>query len=916
MGDEFSQVYGAFTHTKIDTRDIGKDTDELKPLVELLERTYIIGGQGEQLVFSRNSWRPSLVARSDAELYDVEQPRWAKRVYVTVEDGLTRRYIGFLNIRALEMFKARLDPCRRAILGDDTKASDLICSAYLSPPRRLIHDGFRFPVVRDIGVYLNELGGVEGTIFASPIGGWGGMCSQACVYMASYLMITHGSKVLGISDITFAASGKANHVAACDIPIRGLNSATIQSLFPRFLHLSAFHERTVVRHDTNGFDVYLLNRQISVLADYLDQGFPVIVLVKGARLVQANDKYYTKAVHGLFAGWTKEQKAGLKQNLHAIVLTGYRAPQERDKSYYQFAYHDSLSGPYLSIRADQLLEAAYDTFQAEKDPLALEFVVPFPKHVTIPLAPEIMEGDEQWLDASTDEVKPRPQSAGLFNSSYHWKTRIENEEFFAGIAEKEADLPTTTRGYFRLQRPGGESHFALVARKDFFDRYISLNVEDRDKSRQRWWSLQLSLPDVLWIEEFGPVARPAHARIAERAIRGFWGWPACGSLPPDLYQKPILQATNQVLQIDGEKCHGHIPLKRDANAIDVRKTDLLGVGAITSFHVGSLVEALRCLAYHRIQKVDLYAFPLQDLRRYFPNVESNFSLLEVVAGMKETKKKDASRVAALIATDVYTVSKDTGHSFLLNGFATYFPEISSPDREERRKAVKALQNIIRVAGILRRDYGHDMRFVEAVAGTKLSYPKPVVGKPPAVHKADYEEKFRVLCESLVTLSRSATIEGVCLSIEVEPGLLPFLSSTEYIEKLTSFLDDERKKGACGNIGINVDVSHMWLCDIESRWFVDSGNTKYISHVHVNDTGPAHLCDLVPGTIHVYDEYKPWFDLFYEAACNLPREAGLPDFSCCLSVELEACRETRMIGSAYYRTKNMLSRFMMDKARLP
>jgi hypothetical protein len=108
---------------------------------------------------------------------------------------------------------------------------------------------------------------------------------------------------------------------------------------------------------------------------------------------------------------------------------------------------------------------------------------------------------------------------------------------------------------------------------------------------------------------------------------------------------------------------------------------------------------------------------------------------------------------------------------------------------------------------------------------------------------------------------------------------------------------------------------MWLCGIKPEWLAQGRNRKYISHVHINDTGPAHLCDLVPGTVHAYHDYEPWFDLFYKAANDLPRKAGLPDFSCCLSVELEACRETRMIGSAYYRTKNMLARFMADKARL-
>jgi len=76
MLDEFSSTYGPFYREDIQDNDIGP----ADPLVELLRSTYANPSQGK-LVFSEPHWRPSLVARSDAELYDVESPRWAKRVH-------------------------------------------------------------------------------------------------------------------------------------------------------------------------------------------------------------------------------------------------------------------------------------------------------------------------------------------------------------------------------------------------------------------------------------------------------------------------------------------------------------------------------------------------------------------------------------------------------------------------------------------------------------------------------------------------------------------------------------------------------------------------------------------------------------------------------------------------------------------
>jgi len=857
------------------------------------------------------------VARSDAELYDVEEPRWAKRVYITVEDDKGRRYVGFVNIRALKLFWRRLDSDKQQYLNVQTpREGDLICSAYLSPPKHLVDDNFRFPVSVDLGVYFNELGGFKGTVFASPVKIWGGMCSQACVYMASYSVIEHGARVLGVSDITFAASGKASDIGEKDILITGLNSSNIVGVFPGFLRLNAFMERLVFKGKNSGNDEWLLNRQACVLASYLDQGFPIILLVKVSHLVDLYPHVYSSDVLEKFANWTNKMKDNPDENLHAILLVGYR-PAGPDNRLYEFVYHDSLSVPYMRIPMDKLGDIAFDSVEGKGKPYAFEFIVPLPEYVHTPLAQNITKQQENGNNKNIDI------RSSIFDSSLHYKSEIQAYETSIIISDDDQELqqPSSYRGYFQLKCPGKESKFCLVTRKDFFHRYVSLNVDDREKEFEAWCAFETRLPEAFWVEELGKACDPTHIRIADRAIPGFWAWSAETNTFDEYYQKPLLQAAQGMLMIDCKTAHPFIHLKRGLNVLDVRKSHPLQIGAITSFHVGPLVEALRVLAFHRIQYVDLFAFQIDDIIKYY-GASTGDSPLENVS----SSAKSPMTIAEQIARDVHIVSREMSHNFFINGFATYFPEISSVNKKEREKAVNALLNIIRIAGVLRKDYGFDSRYVEIVAGTKLSDPRVATKRMEIpgrtmkkkktvvlAKKADYKQKFLYLCDSLSQLSKAAHENDVYIAVEIEPGVLPFLSRPEDIELLTAYLDGEYENASklvCpGRIGLNIDVSHMWICEVDSNLFKNKRCRDYITHAHIGDIGPGHMCDLVPGTVHSYEDYEPWLDMFNSIANELPRSTEhLPDFSCCLSVELEACRNPQMIGSAYYRARNMLTQY--------
>jgi len=929
MDDDFALFY-APTHRRIEDVDVGTTA----PLMDLLERTYL-RNDDEHLIYTRPMWRPSLIARSDAEIYDVEDPRWAKRVHVFLETEKKKDYLGFINMRPRRLFEERLSGSQRENLAKGLRSESLlVCGSYLAPPRALIEDGFRFPTSFDMGVYHNELGGWQGTVFASPALILGGLCSQACVYMASYPMARHGCHILGISDIALAAEARAKYASTSDVEIQGLTLPKLRKVFEsEHLGLNAFWERVPFRTKEESLDPRRLNEAASVVTSYLCQGLPVILSVHMARLVFANPEPYSPRIRTIIDKRWKKSKQRDKDNLHAVMIVGFRPPS-RSREYYEFVYHDSAAGPYIPISVHDLSKGAADKFQRDREPYAFDLVVPRPNHVGTPLkddfgryigpAPDYKFDMEKWKSEQKKKLRKRK---GLRESSKYWRDQVFYRETGVSIP-----LPLSSEGFFPLKISVEDSCFFLVDTRDFFDRYVSLATCDRVKALRDWQQIEPKLPATLWVEEFGPLPQAHHNRLADRAIWGYWAWSADERYPKDLeYQIPVFQCTQGKLSIDYRNCQIEIPVQRDL-PIDVRRSEPLHVGAITSYSVGPMRNALEGLASHRIPNVDLFLFQADDLQNYY-GAPPDASPLEIVSSARVTSEQIAER----IAKDVLTVREHTHFPFTVRGFATYLPEISSLDTEKRKNAVAALKHIIRIAGILKNSKaygesgGFDTRFVEIVAGTRVSRPRfevKQVRDRDSVRKetvflttvAGFYDKLQVLLESLGEIAQAAYESDVYVSIEVEPGLLPLVSEFTYVDSLVKALEEDPefrdtvkqkwqidlpKVRHSERIGINVDVCHMRLCRISPEQLRHPAIVNRITHIHIGDIGPGHLCDLVTGTVSTYDKYHDWIQLFLDVANGLPRANSFPDFSSCLSIELEACRDLKMVAAAYHRTKLLL-----------
>lgn len=230
------------------------------------------------------------------------------------------------------------------------------------------------------------------------------------------------------------------------------------------------------------------------------------------------------------------------------------------------------------------------------------------------------------------------------------------------------------------------------------------------------------------------------------------------------------------------------------------------------------------------------------------------------------------------------------------GMATYFPQITSRDQNDREQACKALSNSMRVGDLI------GCRHVEFVAGSCT----PVVDANRSLAEAR-KERQEFLAQSISRVQNTylkfgdSTPPHLCL--ELEPGPAAVMSSVDDFICLQDRLRELSPDAP--QILLNVDIAHMMLQGIT----VDDLKKVEgrIGHMHISDhachseTGGVHGSDLPPGTFHRYEEYEPWLKL----AVKLTARSRV--FSGVLALELEACGELDVIHSSCRLVRRWLRR---------
>ena len=218
---------------------------------------------------------PSIITRSECEVLGLPSPRFAIRT-----QGLDS--IGFVNLRRIEITKKTLDAP-----GKDDIAKMVSCciaDCLLIPPDQLDND-YHILKTNLWEVYGEKDNGKNAFPYVKYTQMGGGLCSQACCFMATALLHQYSQGIYAIPEITMIAL--VTDFKPEFLSFHGLTIRQMQKFFrdPR-VGLNAVDEVLLV---ADGVGDDLAKKRISfVIRSYILSGVPVFQIMDNSLLCRAN----------------------------------------------------------------------------------------------------------------------------------------------------------------------------------------------------------------------------------------------------------------------------------------------------------------------------------------------------------------------------------------------------------------------------------------------------------------------------------------------------------------------------------------------------------------------------------------------------------------------------------------------------
>ena len=305
---------------------------------------------------------PSLIVRSEAELFGISSPRFAIRASFGGH--------GFINVRRRAHLKEMIERTFEQQASKDPLIESLkenvhmwIADSLLEPPPRLVDPAREKKQYEILSVELDrEYGehiGKKLTPFVSFISIGGGLCAQAACF--TVLCLAQSDPIHSISEITKLAARPG--VAR----LHGLDAPSITK-FLASDHVSVNAQLQTISKVDVGKDARRF--YLHALKSYIRNGVPVIALVssnrmKGCGMRNSNQKPiltangltfdpndYSKIPIGFY--FENDPNTGLpigsKIDNHCVVVVGVN---DEDS----FCIHDTATFPFLEATIDQLIDA-------------------------------------------------------------------------------------------------------------------------------------------------------------------------------------------------------------------------------------------------------------------------------------------------------------------------------------------------------------------------------------------------------------------------------------------------------------------------------------------------------------------------------------------------------------------------------
>lgn len=349
---------------------------------------------------------PSIVVRSEAELFGLAYPRFAFRFYLD-EDGsfvnVRRKELYFTAIKQLVNSKSVVkypdDITPDKLIGEISQATSVIADGLLVVPQRLRDSGYHVNTVNmwwdygesEPGTVIQDKPGVP---YVKHVTLGGGLCAQACCWMATLLLKDHAKAAHGLAEITYLADDPANK----RIKLAGLKPGAIVRYLADGAGLSATWTGVLVPRKKEetlpksmfqqhaGSDAEFLG---DVLRTYVISGCPVIVNLDFTRMLsrQSDQKHTPILASNRFSDGEHETIADIfkppedipktdkpvRSQPHSVLVIGHRRVRDED----QFVINDPATFPFLTATAAQLLDAKLQLYASEDKPTDDDDVILF-----------------------------------------------------------------------------------------------------------------------------------------------------------------------------------------------------------------------------------------------------------------------------------------------------------------------------------------------------------------------------------------------------------------------------------------------------------------------------------------------------------------------------------------------------------
>lgn len=862
----------------------------------------------KDIIPKKGRYAPSLIARSEVELFGVSTPRFIFRLYF---EGAAKG--SFINVRRIGVLSSYLDSFpsyqftaippgsqpnyeidRAHLLGKPSeliKNSASLVDGLLGVPNYLqVNNRLFFNTAQ----LLDEHGEIDsGMTWVSPFAFTssvaGGLCAQACCYMATVMMHKHIDRACGLADIT--ALGRSSQP---NMLIAGMNDVAICRYF-RQIGLKA----TVQNHaifDGSKFKEEGMKKEHFVLAltSYVASKLPVILMVDAARMASIYSRNGLRSLVNEYDG---------DEAPHAILVVGAERNLSDLNNFLdaEFVIHDPSSAPFIRVKGSDLVElgmrSTFENFGNMPVMIGIH-----PRWVQMPLL-DFCPEDDGTLFRGLIELSHQKEAEEYQKRPFH----------LIRLGDFKDSTDRLLPSYLRREVASAYQLVEFIS-----DGSVDQVLKDAGFKIEHWfWSEVVVRPKFclrIWDAQLGPndgntgndFADWRYYWVGEIAISDDGGLLFSGASSAKEVQLSANEvAKSEIVQIE-------TPIGDILPPVDYK----LEISVLSSFEIEGPSPKInadlhRCLVSLQDQpkpSIELYAFMGPSLRRYLnrPGFADLFgagkqigtSFANPLQMVVEEYDRDPDGFPMALADSIL----NHWLPFTVNSFATFLPEIQSPIDDVSGLACRYLAVLVRCARHLRERNSHQGMFtIELVGGPIFGGICPVRYRNGQAQKQrdipsfvlEVRNPVQALERLLDSLKRVIELAGMdsmsnlVFGIELEPGNLFAVGGPWALIELDRLLtSDPRYIGLSRYVGFNLDIAHWHsLSRINLDWLKGCASFKYktpnsdldvwssqqeglnvakrIVHAHISHHSKGHWADRRLDSNYldraVMDEYRPWLD---------------------------------------------------------